>query len=457
MKTKINTFRIIIITGIGLIAVVSISLLPKLSEVSASTAGLLPSGDGNYEQWIRHTSGSTHYTAVDESECNGNTDFIYTATTGQRESFSVDLSSITDGSVVLDMGIVPCASKHADTGSSTMNVFFRWDSTNSPDMGNYNLSTTNPTYLNSVTAYNLGFIKTASTTLEIGSVYTSGNDGVRLSQIATVITYISPEILWQKCDPDEETQCDVWKMNPDGSNATNLTSNTSSYFDFDPQWSRDHSKIVFTSDRNGNPDIFTMNYDGTGVTALTSSSAFETFGTFSPDGTRIAFTRAVAGKNQVFIMDSDGTDVTQLTNNSYNNEEPAFSTDGTQILFDSDRDGDYEIFIMGVDGSNQTALTSNSASDRYPAWSLDGTKIAFASDRDGSNYEIYTMNSDGSSQTRRTTNTVIDSDPVWFADGSSIYFASTRDGNAELYIMNADGTGQTRITNNSVFDAGPDW
>jgi len=157
-------------------------------------------------------------------------------------------------------------------------------------------------------------------------------------------------------------------MNADGSAQTNLTSNTAS--DFDPVWPPDGQRIAFTSDRDGNLEVYVMNTDGSGPTNLTINAASDFFPAWSPDGEKIAFT--------------------------------------------SNRDGNIDVFVMNADGSGPTNLTSNAASDFLPAWSPDGQKIAFQSDRDGfGNDEVYVMNADGSAQTRLTSNGAPDQGPDW--------------------------------------------
>ncbi len=85
------------------------------------------------------------------------------------------------------------------------------------------------------------------------------------------------------------------------------------------------SRIAFSSDRDGNYEIYVMNADGSGQTRLTDNEALEWFPTWSPDGRRIAFS--------------------------------------------SDRDGNWDIYVMNADGSGQTRLTDNEGWDLLPSWS----------------------------------------------------------------------------------------
>jgi Tol biopolymer transport system component len=109
----------------------------------------------------------------------------------------------------------------------------------------------------------------------------------------------------------------------------------------------------------------------------------------------IAFTSQRDGNSEIYVMNADGTDQRRLTHAAGDDYSPDWSPDGRKIAFVSERDGNDEIYGMNADGSEQRRLTSSRAHDYPPAWSPDGRKIAFASDRDG-NFDIYVMDADGS-------------------------------------------------------------
>ncbi|HUT98298.1 MAG TPA: CsgG/HfaB family protein [bacterium] len=171
-------------------------------------------------------------------------------------------------------------------------------------------------------------------------------------------------------------------------------------------------RIAFFSDRDGDYEIFVMDADGRNQTNLTNNTCHDCFPAWSPDGRRIAFTSSRDGDNEIFVMDADGGNQTQLTDNDSDDFWPAWSPDGRRIAFCSDRDRDEEIFVMDADGNNQTQLTFNDDWDEYPAWSPDGRRIAFASYRDG-DYEIFVMDADGRNQTQLTHNEISDMYPDW--------------------------------------------
>ncbi len=251
---------------------------------------------------------------------------------------------------------------------------------------------------------------------------------------------------------------EIYVMNADGSGQTRLTNNTA--LDLEPSFSADGTKIAFTSYRDGNGEIYVMNADGSGQTRLTNNTAEDNQPSFSADGTKIAFTSRRDGNSgiyrEIYVMNADGSGQTRLTSNADEDSQPSFGADGTKIAFTSYRDGNGgEIYVMNADGSDQTRLTNDTAEDIQPSLSADGTKIAFASYRDGTALEIYVMTADGSGQTRLTNNTATDNQPSFSADGTKIAFISNRDLNFEIYVMNADGTAQTRLTNHSQGDSDP--
>jgi VCBS repeat-containing protein len=284
------------------------------------------------------------------------------------------------------------------------------------------------------------------------------SDGILTSNVATVTITVAPKILFTST---RDGNSEIYVMNSDGSGVTRLTTNPAT--DTNPVWSPNHKKIAFTSTRDGNPEIYVMNANGTTQTRLTGKDAIGVSPAWSPDGTKIAFARGAGSKWDIYVINADGTSKApaQLTSNPAIDATPAWGPGG-KIAFSSTRDGNPEIYIMPPAGeacrpgcTTATRLTTNPAIDTSPAWL--GTGIAFASTRDG-NSEIYVMNADGTAVTRLTTNPASDATPAGSPDGQRIAFASTRDDpNSEIYVMNADGTAVTRLTTNPASDTFPDW
>ncbi len=178
-----------------------------------------------------------------------------------------------------------------------------------------------------------------------------------------------------------------------------------------------------------------MDADGGNPMALTTSLGDDTWPTWSPDGTRIAFSSERDGDRELYVMNADGTNDVRLTEHPGPDSKPRWSPDGSKIAFESERDGEWEIYVMNTDGSNQVNLTNSpSSSDHRATWSPDGSRIAFESTRDG-NFEIYVMNADGSGVVRLTDSPGQDLSASWSPDGTKILFTSGRAGNLDIYSM----------------------
>jgi len=258
-------------------------------------------------------------------------------------------------------------------------------------------------------------------------------------------------------------------------------------------------KIVFTSNRNGNEDIFSINLDGSELVQLTDHKGNDNYPSVSPDGEKIAYTSDINGIWQIMVMNCDGTEKTQLTQNPWRSGYPTWSFDGRFIFFEVYQDGDWEIYRINSDGSNMKRLTLNPGindwhpcghpfqykliyesgnvrdedlyimdyngdniekiSDmdmrkRVPAVSVDGKIIVFAVYEDDNSY-IYTMDANGENLKNISGSLTKCSHPSISPDNSYIAFECITDGQEELYIVSPDGTDLNRLTNTAGNDSDP--
>jgi len=248
-------------------------------------------------------------------------------------------------------------------------------------------------------------------------------------------------------------QPNLYLMNADGTGVTPLSTAGANQ---DPVWSAAAQRVAFVSTRDGNSQIYSMHLDGSSQTRLTNNSAADTSPAWSPDGSRIAFVSNRDGNPEIYVMNADGSGQTRLTNNSASDTAPVWSPDGTRLAFITDRDGNPELYVMSADGSNQKRLTNDPEPESQPAWSPNGSWIAYVRGS-GTSAEIYISVPDGSGQLRLTNNSAADTQPAWSPDSSHLAFVSERDGNPEIYTMLADGSAQTRLTNSAGRDDNPLW
>ena len=89
------------------------------------------------------------------------------------------------------------------------------------------------------------------------------------------------------------------------------------------------------------------------------ASTAPTRAAFPGENGKIAFTSDRDGDREIFVMNADGTNQTQLTSNLFRDIHPVWSPNGRKIAFMSTRHGDEEIWVMDADGAHQTQLTFN--------------------------------------------------------------------------------------------------
>ena len=100
---------------------------------------------------------------------------------------------------------------------------------------------------------------------------------------------------------------------------------------------------------------------------LTSTLSSNSFPAWSADGSKIVFTSDRDGNEEIYSMNADGSDVTNLSQNPAFDADPAWSPDGSMIAFTTDRNGRFEIAVMNADGSGQTVIASGSQNG-FPDW-----------------------------------------------------------------------------------------
>lgn len=258
---------------------------------------------------------------------------------------------------------------------------------------------------------------------------------------------------------DRDGDYEIYVMAADGSSLARLTNDPAA--DFTPAISPDGTKIAFASGRDGPRDLFLMDAGGEHVINLTNTpDALEDSPVWSPDGSQIAYHRQnLTGDFHTYIMNADGTDQApfELLGNGF---EPTWSPDGGRIAFRGGRSegpAGPTIFVVNVDGTGLLELTPDAPWNGGPVWSPDGSRLAFERTLDSGFDELFVMRPDGSEPVRLTTDPGQDLHAAWAPDGTKLAFFSNRTGNREIFVMNADGSAQQNLTNNPADDREPDW
>ncbi len=176
-------------------------------------------------------------------------------------------------------------------------------------------------------------------------------------------------------------------------------------YDAEATLSPQGDKIVFTSMRTGDLELYTMDIDGSNVKQITDELGYDGGAFFSPDGSRLIFRASrpsteeektryldLLAKNlvqptnmELFVCNVDGSELRQITNLGNANWAPYFHPSGEKIIFSSNHKSErgfpFNLFMINLDGTGLEQITFDEAFDSFPMFSYDGKYLAFSSNR----------------------------------------------------------------------------
>jgi len=210
-------------------------------------------------------------------------------------------------------------------------------------------------------------------------------------------------------------------------------------------------------------DIFKADLDGSNLQRLTFTDGYDAEATIAPDGSKIVFTSSRDGDLELYLMDPDGSHQTRLTHEVGYDGGAFFGPDNHTIVYRAYHPRTpeeieryrkllargliephrLEIFLIRDDGSGRFQVTHNGAANFCPYFFPDGERIIFSSnlgDPTGRNFDLYMINKDGTGLERVTFCPSFDGFPMFNRDGTKLVFASNRNNRAphETNIFIAD-------------------
>ena len=226
-------------------------------------------------------------------------------------------------------------------------------------------------------------------------------------------------------------------------------------------------EIAFTSDRDGNYEIYVMNADGSNVTRLTNDPASDECPRWSRDGTRIAFLSNRTGNWQIWVMNADGSNARQVTDipegvNPDNCAGLSWYPNDQKISFIR---RDYYLCSINIDGTNLVEIIPpDNPGLPYPHMlpapngcdiSPDGTRFVVLKKFSdwGHDVELFIADINGNYLYQLTDTPLGDKqesqNAAWSPNGDKIAFEGIRywiSGEKNIFMINPDGSNLVNIT-----------
>jgi Tol biopolymer transport system component len=205
-------------------------------------------------------------------------------------------------------------------------------------------------------------------------IWAMNADGSNVHQVTNGNRFIFPDyspdaskIVFSGTASATDVNQNVYVVNADGTGLKPLTTAGNNQF---PTYSPNGRKIAFISDRTGVEQVWAMNADGSNQTQLSHSGVTEDqLPDWSPDGRRIAFAQGSVTGGQVWVMNADGSNPVQLTSGPGADFGTAWSPDGRRIAFARDfGNGDRSVWTMNADGSDQQRVLPIPLTEYVPTW-----------------------------------------------------------------------------------------
>ncbi len=251
---------------------------------------------------------------------------------------------------------------------------------------------------------------------------------------------------------------ELYVIDFNGENLRKLTNHKSIVMS--PSWNADGTAIYYTAfGQNGKPPQLYRHDMKTDKNVRISSFPRMVIGTsLHPSHELIATALTKDGNSEIYLLNFEGNVVERLTRNFATDVNPSFSPDGKDLVFVSDRDGSVQIYRRKSEGNERARrLTYRGLNNTAPDWSPKGDRILFSGmDTDGF-FDVFSMNREGGDMIRLTYDSKNNEEPSWSPDGQLIVFCSNREGQYHLYSMRADGTHQIRLTHKPWRHAMPTW
>jgi serine/threonine-protein kinase len=177
----------------------------------------------------------------------------------------------------------------------------------------------------------------------------------------------------------QDQESDIWLWDPGRKTLNQATFNPG--FDSFPVWTRDGSRLIFTSDRGGSRNLFSQAADNSGaVERLSDGPNLHSPVDVTPDGRRLIFTETSKTGDDVMQMMLDGTRrVTPLVQTSSSERNGVVSPDGRWLAYEANDSGRFEIYVQPFPDINSRHWRVSTTGGTRPLWARSGQELFYVS------------------------------------------------------------------------------
>jgi TolB protein len=240
---------------------------------------------------------------------------------------------------------------------------------------------------------------------------------------------------------------EIYQMDRDGAGISALTGYKS--LTLSPTVAAD-GRVAYMTYKGGSPEIWGQRKPGGPHVKLYPQAGKPQGHCFcpvwSPDGKRLALVQGDRkGNTDIVVLDVESGKVRRLTDSNCINTDPTWNPAGTTLAFTSDRAGGPQVFLMEEDGSNVRRLTQEGNYNGSPCWSPTGSMIAYVSRFEGK-FDLFVYKLGEGKAYQITTGVDSSESPSWSPDERRLVFSSGSRGGMQLYTTDLSGNNLSRLT-----------